>query len=207
MWKNIIQSKAELRELLGEPSELAQNKVIDRLDEHCRNFIAQSPFVLLGTSGISGRGDVSPRGDAPGFVKVVNEKHLVIPERPGNKRVDSLQNILENPQVGLLFFIPGLGETLRINGKAVILKDPELLETMAVNKKVPLLGIGVEAEECFIHCAKAFKRSQLWEPESWPEKAALPSAARMIKAHADLEKMTEAELEDRLQKGYEQKLY
>lgn len=207
VWKNTVQSKEELRGLLGVPSELAQNKVIHQLDSHCRDFISRAPFLILGTSDKNGKEDVSPRGDVPGFVKVLNEKQLVIPERPGNKRVDSMQNILENQNAGILFIIPGLGETLRVNGKAVVLKDPELLQSMAVMGKIPKLAIGVEVEECFIHCAKAFKRSGLWDAAGWPEKAALPSAAKVIKEHAEMKHMTEKEMKERLEEGYRSKLY
>jgi uncharacterized protein len=138
---------------------------------------------------------------------VLDEKHLVIPERTGNKRVDSLRNILSNPRIGLLFLIPGLGETLRVNGKACLVKDDELLEQMAVKGQKPLIGIGVEVEECFIHCAKAFKRSRLWEPDSWANKEILPSAAKMLFEHAKLPGTTAEKINERLQEGYTKRLY
>ncbi len=130
---NTIKTVEELREITGNPSELVNNKVISYMDEHCRGFIAKSPFLTLSTADESGFCDVSPRGDKAGFVYVLNDKQLIIPERPGNKRMDSMRNILSNPNIGLLFLIPGLGETLRINGKASVIHDEELLEKMAVN--------------------------------------------------------------------------
>ncbi|WP_211318550.1 pyridoxamine 5'-phosphate oxidase family protein [Falsibacillus pallidus] len=204
---NLVESEAELRAIVGHPSELVQKKVITYLDHNCTEFIAQSPFLVLSTSDDSGYCDASPRGDKPGFVHVLNEKQMIIPERPGNKRIDSLRNILVNPKVGLLFFIPGLGETLRVNGTASIVKDEELLREMAVGDKVPQLGIGIEVEECFIHCAKAFKRSGLWEPDTWLDKNGLPSAAKMLFEHAKLSNSSEEEIHKRLEEGYANKLY
>jgi uncharacterized protein len=175
-----VKTEGELLSLLGEPNEMARKKVINCVDQHCRDFIAQSPFIILSSSSGSCC-DASPRGDAPGFVSVLDNNHLLIPERRGNKRMDSLRNILKNPYVGLLFLILGMGETLRVNGKATLVKDEELLQQLEVEGKVPLIGILVEVEECFIHCAKAFKRSSLWEPEHWPKK--YPSAAKMLAHH------------------------
>src|SRR5687768_11302902 len=139
-----ITTKEELRALVGEPSERAKGKQIDHVDPHARAFIALSPYLLLGTSDKAGRCDVSPKGDAPGFVLVLDDHTVAIPDRPGNKRVDSLMNVLENPRVGLLFLIPGMSETLRINGTARIVRDETLLEKMAVGGKTPLLGIVVD---------------------------------------------------------------
>ena len=207
VFKNVVSTYDELRDLVGTPSERAEKKVIHDIDEHCQNFISLSPFLIMSTADQKGNCDVSPRGDCPGFVMVINEKQLLIPERPGNKRVDSMKNILENPRVGLQFFIPGLGESLRINGKAFLVKDDDLLEKMAVNGKRPLLGIGVEAEECFIHCAKALLRSGLWEPETWKDKALLPRAAKILAAHANIEGVTVDEVEASLIEGYNNRLY
>ncbi|MFC7373483.1 pyridoxamine 5'-phosphate oxidase family protein [Fictibacillus iocasae] len=199
-----ITDKAELRSFMGEPSEFAQKKVITRLDEHCRTLLSLSPFLVLSTSDSEGRCDASPRGDHAGFVQVLDEKTLLIPERPGNKRVDSLSNILSNPHVGLLFLIPGMGETLRINGKACIVKDEHLLEMMAVNNKLPLVAIAVEVEEIFIHCAKSIKRSGLW---SGNFAANLPSAAKMLTDHMKIPGVTAEQTEARLQDGYKNRLY
>lgn len=205
-FKKIISSEEELRDLTGYPSELVRNKVIDFLDVHCRTFISLSPFLTISTADQSGYCDVSPRGDGPGFVQVLDDKHLVIPERPGNRRLDSAINILSNPHVGLLFLIPGLGETLRINGKASLVQDDELLEKMAVNGKKPIFGIAVEVSECFIHCAKAFKRSGLWEPESWLDKGQLPSAGKMLRDHSQIPSYSSEDIEEMLKESYK-KLY
>lgn len=162
---------------------------------------------MISSSDKSGNCDVSPRGDMPGFIKVLNEKYLIIPERPGNKRIDTMLNILANPNVGLLFFIPGLEETLRVNGKACLVKDNELLEQMAVSGRMPLLAIGVEVEECFIHCAKAFKRSGLWDLSSWLDEKSLPSAAKMLFEHAKLPGSSTESIEERLRESYTKRLY
>ncbi|CAH2715295.1 hypothetical protein BACCIP111895_02479 [Neobacillus rhizosphaerae] len=206
-FKLAVETEEELRSIMGFPSELVKNKVITYLDHYCSDFISKSPFLVISTSDSSGFCDVSPRGDSPGFVLVLDEKRLMIPERTGNKRMDSMRNILSNPRVGLVFFIPGLGETLRINGKATLVKDDELLEQMAVNGRKPLLGIGVEVEECFIHCAKAFKRSGLWEPSSWINQDTLPSAAKILFEHAKLPNTSAETIAERLQESYTQRLY
>ncbi|MET3728390.1 PPOX class probable FMN-dependent enzyme [Fictibacillus halophilus] len=204
---NYVRSQEELRLMLGTPSLRGQNKVISRIDEHCKDFIAHSPFVILATSDHEGNCDSSPRGDGPGFVFIVDDHHLVIPDRPGNKRVDSMFNILYNPKVGLLFLIPGMGETLRINGEAAIIKDEEILEKMAVGGKAPLLGILVKVEQCYMHCGKAFKRSGLWEPETWVEKESLPNAAKILAAHVNLPDMTQERIASDLLEGYKNRLY
>lgn len=206
-FKNSIQTEEELRSIIGFPSELVNNKVITYLDNHCSEFISKSPFLVISTSDEFGFCDVSPRGDKTGFVQVLSEKQLVIPERPGNKRIDSMSNILSNPRIGLLFFIPGLGETLRVNGKATLVTDDELLEKMVCKGKKPLLGIGVEVEECFIHCTKAFKRSGLWEQSSWLDNALLPSAAKIIFEHASLPNTSVDSIQKRLEEGYLKRLY
>lgn len=140
-----ITTEQELRDLMGVPSEMVAKKAIDHLDPHCREFIGRSPFLLLATADATGACDVSPRGDAAGFVRIVDDRHLVVPERPGNRRMDSLRNILSNPWAGLIFLIPGMEETLRINGSACTLRDPELLREMEVKGKIPKVGIGVES--------------------------------------------------------------
>jgi PPOX class probable FMN-dependent enzyme len=159
----------------GEPSEVARRKELPALDVHARTFIARSPFLLLGTADARGRCDVSPKGDAPGFVRVLDDHHLAIPDRPGNKRLDGMRNILVNPHVGLLFLVPGNDFTLRVNGRGAITREPELLESLAVGGKAPRLAIGVEVEEVFLHCARSFRRGKLWDQAAWPGPDALPS--------------------------------
>jgi PPOX class probable FMN-dependent enzyme len=176
MFRELVTSMESLRAVVGgEPSEVARKKELPALDAHARAFIARSPFLLLGTAGTDGRCDVSPKGDAPGFVRVLDDHHLVVPDRPGNRRLDGMRNILSNPHIGLIFLVPGNDFTLRVNGRAVITREPALLESLAVQGKVPLLAIGVEVEEVFLHCARSFRRGKLWEPASWPGADALPS--------------------------------
>ena len=174
-----IRDEEELRRLLGEPSDLVRAKVGDRLNELTRQFVDRSPFVLLATSAPDGTCDVSPRGDPPGFVRVLDEKTLLLPERPGNRLADSLRNILANPRVGVIFVVPGVGDTLRVNGRATLVTDDELLAPSAVDGKVPKLGILVDADEVFTHCSKAFLRSQLWDPERYVERSELPSSGEI----------------------------
>lgn len=202
-----VNTEEELRAVVGYPSEMVKNKVVTYLDSHCQDFLSKSPFLTISTSDQAGFSDVSPRGDNAGFVHVLNEKQLIIPERPGNRRSDTMLNILSNPKVGLLFFIPGLGETLRINGKACLVKDKELLGKMAVKDKKPLVGIVVEVEECFIHCAKAFIRSGLWNPDTWIEKEELPKAARILTAHLKAPTTDEQLIEADLKMSYAKGLY
>jgi len=207
---NIISTKEEFdefRAFIGQPSQRASSKVIYSIDQHCRDFISKSPFLSMATSNINGQCDVSPRGDTPGFVTVLDNQHLFIPERPGNKRMDSAENIITNPQIGLLFFVPGLGETLRINGKAYLTRDQELLEMSIVNGRVPLFGILVEVEECYIHCAKAFIRSELWNPGTWLGKEALPSIPKMLAVHTGIPNVTADQVEKDLHEGYLKRLY
>ncbi|MDZ5474197.1 pyridoxamine 5'-phosphate oxidase family protein [Bacillus sp. 31A1R] len=206
-FKQIVQSEEELRELLGFPSETVKNKSINFLDEHCKHFIQKSPFLMLGTSDKDGNCDTSPRGDHPGFVLIADDQHMIIPERPGNRRMDSLRNILSNPQVGLIFMIPGLEETLRINGTAKITKDEELLLKMTAFGKTPQLGIVVKVEECYLHCAKAFKRSKLWNPESWLEQEELPHPAKILADHVNLPGVDEKQISVVLEDSYKNRLY
>lgn len=163
-----IDSIEALRAIIGESSPAVQMKVNDRVDEFARGYIARSPFLVLSTSDRGGRQDVSPKGDTPGFVAVQDEHTLLIPDRKGNKLIYGLQNILENPQVGVLFMIPGTNETLRINGSASLTNDPAVCTRLTARGQAAHLAIRVTVEECFFHCAKAFLRSELWKPASWP---------------------------------------
>jgi PPOX class probable FMN-dependent enzyme len=159
---------------------LAARKVLDRLDVHCRHFIELSPFLVLGTSDAEGRQDVSPRGDPPGFVRILDDRHLLLPDRPGNNRLDSLGNIAARPDVALLFFVPGVDETLRVNGKAEISTDTVLLAPCAVDGRPPRSGLLITVEEAFLHCGKALIRSHLWDPERKVARKSFPSLGRMI---------------------------
>jgi PPOX class probable FMN-dependent enzyme len=181
-FRDVITTADELRTLIEPPPPGARSLLKERpaLDPHSRAFIAHSPFLLMGTANAEGWCDVSPRGDAPGFVQVLDDRRLVIPERPGNRRLDSLENLLTNPRVGLIFLIPGRDETLRVNGRASMTRDPEILGRSVVQGKMPLLGIGVEIEQVFFHCAKAMLRSRLWAHEQWPSRDVLPSYACMV---------------------------
>jgi PPOX class probable FMN-dependent enzyme len=204
---DVVTSEDDLRTLIGVPSAIAIAKQVHILDARCREFIAHSPFLLVATSDASGRCDVSPKGDAAGFVHVVDDLHLAIPDRPGNKRLDGMRNILANPRVGLLFLVPGRLETLRVNGRACIARDEELLERTAVQGKRPQVAIGVEVEEVFMHCGKASLRSHLWQPDRWPDISALSPAACMLLEHARPAGMTVEQMEHRLQDAYEKMLY
>ena len=183
----------ELRSLYGEVHPLAVRKVMDRLDPHCRRFIGLSPFLVIGTSDADGRQDVSPRGDAPGFVRVLDDRTLLLPDRPGNNRVDTLGNIATQPQIGLLFFVPGVDETLRVNGRGRITTDPDLLAPSAVQGKVPRTALLIAVEECFLHCGKALIRSHLWDPERKIARNSFPTLARMISDQIEGVKVDDAE--------------
>jgi PPOX class probable FMN-dependent enzyme len=206
-FQQLITSEAELRALVGAPSDLAVKKQLDHLDAHARSFIARSPFLLLATSDAQGRCDVSPKGDPAGFVHVLDDKRLAIPDRPGNKRFDGLRNILQNPHVGMIFLLPGKDETLRINGRAWITRDEDLLARMEIGGKRPVAAIGVEVEELFFHCAKAFRRSLLWKPEQWGDISDMPGPARVFFDMAKPTDVTVEQLAERLEDGYRNKLY
>ncbi len=177
-FRDVLTSEAELRATIeGVPSDRAVLKQRRTLDDESRRFIALAPFLILSTAGADGTCDASPKGDRPGFVRVLDDAHLVIPERNGNKRFDGMKNLLTNPHIGLLFVVPGFDYTLRINGRAWITRDPQLLESVAAEHLIPKLAIGVEVEQLFFHCVKSFRRSQLWKAETWPASDALPSYA------------------------------
>lgn len=181
-FKNAIRSESELRTLMGGPvAPPVVEKTLNSLDRHCIAFIGRAPFVFLTSSDAQGRMDLSPKGDAPGFVQVLDNTTLVIPDRPGNQRFDTIRNLFESPQVGLIFLVPGKRETLRISGRADIVRDPELLATLVANGKTPALAIAVHVEEAFFHCGKCMIRSRLWQPEQWPSIEGLPTLAETMK--------------------------
>ncbi|MEM9195796.1 MAG: pyridoxamine 5'-phosphate oxidase family protein [Myxococcota bacterium] len=200
-----VRSAEELRSILGEVASTTAHKVRRELHALDRAWLAASPFCLVATADAAGNCDVSPKGDPPGFVHVLDDRTLVLPERPGNRRGDGFHNLLDNPHVGLLFFVPGRGDTLRINGKARILRDAPFFDALTVKGHRPVLAILVAVEEVFYHCSKAFLRSSLWEPSEW-QPDALPSRAEFAKA---LEKpdFTLKELEEYYGETYREKLY
>ena len=204
----VIGSEADLRARYRAPTELAIKKQLDHLDHNCRRFIALSPFLCLATAGEKGT-DNSPRGDAPGFVEVVDDRTLLIPDRPGNNRLDSLANIVRNPRVGLLFLIPGVTEMLRVNGRAMIVTRPQILERFAVNGRAPASVILVETEEVFLHCSKALIRSRLWQEDAKVDRKVLPSLGRMIAEAADRNPAaaTVADYDAPIAKSIEEALY
>lgn len=176
-----VTTVAELRAIIGEPDPYVANKVKDRLSPVQRDWLAHSPLALVATTDEHGRIDVSPKGDPPGFTHVIDDFTIAIPERPGNKRVDGYLNVLQRPQVGTIFVIPGRGDTLRINGRARIVADADYFDRLVVQGKRPILALEIAIEEVFFHCAKAFLRSDTWKPETW-NPTALPSVAQLAKA-------------------------
>ncbi|KDN24153.1 MSMEG_1061 family FMN-dependent PPOX-type flavoprotein [Amycolatopsis rifamycinica] len=196
-------SAAAVRARLGEPEEMIKAKIGDRIDRHARRFIAHSPFLTLATADAAGRADCSPRGDYPGFVKVLDERTLALPDRPGNKIADSFRNIAENDGVGLLFFVPGMRETLRVNGSAYVTDEPDVLARMRTEAKAPMLAIVVDVAEVYFHCGRALIRSRLWDPASQALAAELPSAGEIAAEKMNLEP---ALLDQLLEDGY-RKLY
>jgi PPOX class probable FMN-dependent enzyme len=176
----MINNISSLRAIYQAPGERALRKQLDHLDPHCQRFIELSPFVVLSSIGSDGLPDASPRGGVPGFVKVRDPNHLMLPDSPGNNRLDTLQNIIATGRIGMLFLIPGVDETLRVNGEASVLADPEVLSAFADEKRTPRVVIAVTVRQAYLHCAKALMRSRLWADESRVERGALPTMNRMI---------------------------
>jgi PPOX class probable FMN-dependent enzyme len=195
----MIGAEDALRSLIGEPSALVQSKIADRLNDLTRQFIERSPFLCLATSAADGSCDVSPKGDPAGFVRILDDRTLLLPDRPGNRLADSLRNVLENPRVALLFVIPGVTDTFRVNGRAEIVTDPELLEFCAVEGKVPKLAMRIEIEQAYTHCSKAFLRSNLWDPERFVDRSELPTPGELLRSvNPEVEPETyDAEREER----------
>ncbi|MDL4816316.1 pyridoxamine 5'-phosphate oxidase family protein [Actinomadura opuntiae] len=185
-----VTTEAELRAIVPEPPRALWDKDIARIDEHARTIIAHSPFVLLATSSPEGACDVSPRGDPAGSVLVLDDHRLALADRPGNHRIDSFRNVLHNPHVGLLFLVPGMNETLRVNGRAALVSDAPFFDDLAVRGKRPRLALLVEVEELYMHCAKAFLRSSLWDSATWPDRGSLPTLGRIAKDHLGLKEVS-----------------
>ncbi len=194
-----------LRTHFGVVNPLAERKVLRRLDRHATAFIRLSPFLVLATADAGGRVDASPRGDAPGFVLVLDEANLLLPDRPGNNRVDSFGNILANPGVGLIFLVPGIEETLRVNGRAAVVTEQTLLAPAIAQGKTPRTGLLIAVEEVFFHCAKALKRSRLWDASHHVERGRFPSLGRIIAEQTGACDAREAD--DRIEEGYRTRLY
>jgi uncharacterized protein len=180
-----IGTEAELRELIGSPSQVVASKIADRLNDLTRQFIERSPFVCVATARPDGGLDVSPRGDPAGFVRILDEQTLLLPDRPGNKLADTLTNLFDDDRIALLFLIPGVGDSFRVNGRAAVVQDEELLADSAVEGKAPQLGILVRIEEAYTQCSKALIRSDLWNPEKHIEREELPSSGAILKSIAD----------------------
>ncbi|HEY2787925.1 MAG TPA: pyridoxamine 5'-phosphate oxidase family protein [Gaiellales bacterium] len=179
-----IASESELRALHSAPTGRAVRKELDRLDRHCRRFIALSPFLVMATADADGRLDATPRGGDPGFVEVADDRTLLVPDRPGNNRLDSLTNLTERPEVGLLFMIPGVDETLRVNGAAELRTEPGLVQRFQVGKRPPAIVISITVRQAYLHCAKALMRSRLWNPDARVDRAELPTMGEMMRDHA-----------------------
>ncbi len=208
--EHLVETEESLRSLYGETHALAVKKCLPALDNYCREYISRSPFICLSTQHANGTADVSPRGDPAGFVHILDSTTIVIPDRPGNNRLDSLSNIISNPSVGLLFLVPGFDDTLRINGRAFLTRDPELLQSMAVRNREPTLAIVVEIREVFLHCAKAFRRAKLWQPESLQDRRQLPSLATIVTEQISGEAVTKSEatrLGNELEDEYKNTMY
>jgi PPOX class probable FMN-dependent enzyme len=201
-----INDTAGLREIIGEPAAIAATKEMPALDKHCRHFISLSPFLCLSSMNADGKADVSPRGDPPGFVKVLDDRTVLIPDRKGNGRLDTMENILEQPSVAVIFFVPGIEETLRLNGKASITRDPTLLEDMVVQGKAPALAIKIDIDTVYFHCAKALKRSRLWDAEAQIERREFPRYGQIIKDQRN-PGGTADEIEEYIQTDYKTGMY
>jgi PPOX class probable FMN-dependent enzyme len=205
---DFIASHDELRTIYKTPEPTAGSirKELKQLDHHCRSFIARSPFVLIGSSDGAGNADVTPKGDKPGFAVIIDDNTIAIPDRPGNNRLDTLENIVLNPAVGLLFLIPGMNETLRVNGVAKITVDAGLRERLAVEGKPPISVMIVTVKSAYMHCAKAFMRSELWKPESWPERSSMPTLGQIMRDQLAVDQSA-AETDRRLDEAYKQTMW
>ena len=205
-FRDIVSSEDELRAVVGHPPDHSLAKAVDAIDDHARRFIARSPFVFVASAAADGRVDVSPKGDAAGFVKVLDERTLAIPDRPGNRRIDTFRNVLQNPNVGLIFVIPGITYTLRVSGKAMIVRDADLRQSMAVQGKLPEHVLVVDVDHVLGHCPKCMIRSGLWEAASWPDTTDVPAFAEMLRTHANLTQPVE-DVQAIIDKGNRERLY
>ena len=205
-FEQVITTEKELREIMGYPSEIVTRKTINHIDEHCKSFIEKSPFITIATSDLNGNFDVSPKGDPAGFVKILSDKLLAIPDRPGNRKADTLRNILQNPNIGLIFLIPGIKETLRVNGEAKIVRDEKVLEQLSCQGKTPSFAIIVQVKEAFMHCAKCMIRSNLWGSLDDTQERSVPTLGKVLVDHGKLE-ISYEELDDRIKNDEKTNLY
>jgi hypothetical protein len=204
--EQVVTTADEVDAILGEQFESQVNKVIDHIDDHCRAWIERSPFVVISSASATGTMDVSPKGDPPGFVRVLDPKTLAVPDRPGNHRADTFRNVLENPHVGLMFVVPKRREVVRVSGTATVVKDVALLESMAVGDKVPALALLVRVHEAMFHCGKSMIRSHMWEPDLWGPIDGLPSYGQALVDHGALERPVD-ELERLVEHNEKYRLY
>ena len=205
-FSDVVTSVDQIREIVGEPLPPMIAKVIDHLDDVCRAFIEKSPFAVIASADGRCMPDLSPKGDPHGFVQVLDDKHLAIPDRPGNRRADTFQNLLKNPQIAIIFFIPGKGETLRVRGEARIVRDEKLRAGMAVRNRVPEFAIVVHVEQALMHCPKSIVRSKLWQPDGWPDHSEVATISEATVVHAGLN-ISPEELKATIEAAGRAKLY
>ncbi|MEH6501950.1 MAG: MSMEG_1061 family FMN-dependent PPOX-type flavoprotein [Pseudoalteromonas distincta] len=205
-FEETISTRERLREIIDEPSDLLTNKTTDHIDPICQRFIAASPYILVASKGSDGLMDLSPKGDAAGFVYVVDKKTLAIPDRLGNNRADTFENLFVDSQIGIIFIIPGYNFTLRVSGTGSIVRDTCLQEKLSVGGKVPNLILAVTVEEAFMHCAKSMARSNIWKPEAWPDISDVPTLAEAMVAHGKLAE-TRIQMQDIIDHDFENRMY
>lgn len=206
MPSHIVSTIDQLEALVGPVAQLSRDKVANHLTPRMIEFIAASPMTLLGTANAEGHCDVTPRGDPPGSIQVLSPTTLLIAERRGNNRIDSLRNLIANPRIGMLMLVPGQEETLRINGHAHITTDPDLLTPLAMHGKIPVMALHITVEEAYMHCARAFRRASLWQPETWPASDTVPSMAAVLKEQLAMNQSVE-EIAAEREKRYKTTLY
>lgn len=196
-----------LRELYPPIPERSRLKELDRLDEHCRHFISLSPFLVIGSSRAGHGTDVSPRGDTPGFVRVLDDRTLALPDRPGNNRLDTLSNLMAEAEAALIFFVPGIDETLRVNGTAELSRDPALMAAATVNGKLPRMIVLIHVRQVYFHCGKALIRSRLWHQDYRVERKSFPSLGRILADQTKIPGLTVEQSEAQVERGYKENLY
>jgi PPOX class probable FMN-dependent enzyme len=205
-FRDIITSEAQLRAVVGDPPHRSVAKVVHTIDDYSRRFIAHAPFAFVASAGPDGTIDISPKGDPAGFVAVLDNKTLAIPDRLGNRRIDTFRNILQNPNVGIIFLIPGVSYSLRVSGKAIIVRDLALRESLSVHDKLPDHVLVVDVDRVLCHCPKCMLRSSIWEPSAWPDTSQVPAFAEILKGHAKLAETLE-EVQAVVEQGNRDRLY